>query len=92
MSETALIVSATAPVPVDNGKRVVLHGLLDYFVDRLGPDNVHYALLGEAGSQRPPFPGVAHRLDKPGSASQLVTLARRFTTGPWLPPALTPAE
>lgn len=80
MSETALIVSATAPVPVDNGKRVVLHGLLDYFVDRLGPDNVHYALLGEAGSQRPPFPGVAHRLDKPGSASQLVTLARRFTT------------
>ncbi|MGH3941830.1 MAG: glycosyltransferase family 4 protein, partial [Pseudonocardiaceae bacterium] len=80
MSETVLIVSATAPVPVDNGKRVVLHGLLDYFVHRLGPDNVHYALLGQAGSQRPPFPGIAHRLDKPGSLSQLITLARRFPT------------
>ncbi len=79
-SETALIVSATAPVPLDNGKRVVLHGMLDYFVDRLGPDNVHYALLGEAGSQRPPFPGAAHRLDKPGSVRQLTTLARRFVT------------
>ena len=29
MPETALIISATAPVPVDNGKRVVLHGLLE---------------------------------------------------------------
>ncbi|MGH3927673.1 MAG: hypothetical protein ACRDTT_33225, partial [Pseudonocardiaceae bacterium] len=79
-SETVLIVSATAPVPLDNGKRVVLHGMLDYFVDRLGPDNVHYAMLGDAGSRRPPFPGVAHRLDKPRSTSQLATLARRFIT------------
>jgi glycosyltransferase involved in cell wall biosynthesis len=78
MAETALIISAVAPVPVDSGKRLVLRGLLDYFVDRLGSDNVHYALLGPRGSRRPEFPGVAHRLDKPSSASQITTLATRL--------------
>ncbi len=76
MAETALIVSATSPVPVDSGKRLFLHGLLDYFVNRLGPENVHYALLGDAGDQRPAFPGIAHRLDRPSSASQVRALAR----------------
>jgi glycosyltransferase involved in cell wall biosynthesis len=76
MPETALIVSATSPVPVDSGKRLFLHGLLDYFVNRLGPANVHYALLGDAGDQRPTFPGIAHRLDRPSSTSQVRALAR----------------
>lgn len=76
MAETALIISATSPVPVDSGKRTFLHGLLDYFVHRLGPANVHYALLGDAGDERPPFPGIAHRLDRPSSVSQLRALAR----------------
>jgi glycosyltransferase involved in cell wall biosynthesis len=76
MAETALIVSATSPVPVDSGKRLFLHGLLDYFVDRLGPANVHYALLGDPGEERPSFPGIAHRLDRPSSVSQVRSLAR----------------
>lgn len=80
MRETALIVSAIPPVPIDNGKTVVLHGLLEYFVERLGPENVHYALLGAPGSARPDFPGVAHRLDRPSTVGQLSTLARRFAT------------
>lgn len=80
MRETALIVSAIPPVPIDNGKTVVLHGLLEYFVDRLGPENVHYAMLAEPGSARPDFPGVAHRLDRPSTVGQLSTLARRFAT------------
>lgn len=78
MAETALIVSATAPVPVDNGKRVVLHGLLEYLVDRLGPDNVHYALVDAPDGVRPEFPGVPHRLDRPSTLGQLTALARRF--------------
>lgn len=78
MSETALIVSATSPVPVDNGKRVVLYGLLQYLVERLGADNVHYALVDSPDGTRPEFPGVPHRLDRPGTAGQLTTLARRF--------------
>lgn len=77
MPETALIISATAPVPVDNGKRVVLHGLLEYLVGRLGPENVHYAIVDGPGKERPDFPGVAHRLDRPGPVRQLATLARR---------------
>ena len=76
MAETALIVSATSPVPVDSGKRLFLHGLLDYFVQRLGPANVHYALLGEPGDERPSFPGIAHRLDRPSPVSQVRSLAR----------------
>lgn len=80
MTETALIVSATSPVPVDNGKRVVLHGLLEYLVQRLGPDNVHYALVDAPDGVRPAFPGVPHRLQRPGTAAQLATLARRFPT------------
>lgn len=80
MAETALIISATAPVPVDNGKRVVLHGLLEYLVARLGPQNVHYAIVDSPGGARPDFPGVAHRLHRPGAVRQLATLARRVPT------------
>lgn len=78
MPETALIVSASAPVPVDNGKRVVLSGLLQYFVERLGPENTHYALVGGADDLLPEFPGVRHHLDRPGTVAQLATLARRM--------------
>lgn len=78
MTETALIVSATAPVPVDNGKRVMLHGMVGYLVERLGPQNVHYAVLDDAGAARPDFDGVAHRLRRPGAPAQLATLARRL--------------
>lgn len=78
MSESALVVSATSPVPVDNGKRVVLHGLLRYLVDRLGEDNVHYALVDQPGRVQPPFPGVHHRLQRPRTTAQLATLARRL--------------
>jgi glycosyltransferase involved in cell wall biosynthesis len=78
MTESALVVSATSPVPVDNGKRVVLHGLLQYLVERLGEDRVHVALVGAPGSAPPGFPGVHHRLERPGTREQLTTLARRL--------------
>ncbi len=74
--ESALILSAVSPVPVDNGKRMVLSGMLSYFVDRLGAENVHYALIGTPGEARPSFPGTAHRLDPPGMGAKLMTLGR----------------
>lgn len=78
MTHRVLIVSATPPVPVDNGKRMVLSGLLDYFVDRVGADNVHYTLLGERGTERPAFAGIAHRLEPPSTIGQLSTLVGRL--------------
>ncbi|MGS0685728.1 glycosyltransferase family 4 protein [Nakamurella sp. GG22] len=78
MKESALIISAAPPVPVDNGKRMVMNGLLTYFVDRLGADNVHYAMLGRPGDERPVFPGIAHRLDPPSTLGQLGALGARL--------------
>ena len=76
MPDTALVVSATVPDPPDTGKRVVLRGLLRYLVDRLGPGNVHYALVGAAGSRPVPFPVTVHHLDRPGLTAQVGALAR----------------
>lgn len=78
MTDRVLIISTAPPVPVDNGKRMVLSGLLDYFAERLGPDNVHYTLLGAPGAQRPGFPGIAHRLDPPSTLGQLSVLLGRL--------------
>jgi hypothetical protein len=77
--ETALVVTATVPDPPDTGKRVVLRGLLRYLVDRLGPGNVHYALVGGAASSCVPFPVVVHHLERPGAAAQLAAVASCLT-------------
>lgn len=79
MSESVLIVTAMAPVPVDNGKRVFLSGLLAYFVDRLGEGAVHYALVGDPASTQPAFPGVHHHIPRPRIAAQLRCIARMAT-------------
>jgi glycosyltransferase involved in cell wall biosynthesis len=76
MTDTALIVSAIAPTPIDRGKRVFLNGLLEYFVERLGADNVHYAMVGGDPADDASIPGVVHHLGKPGTAAQLISLAR----------------
>ena len=74
--ESVLILSAVSPVPIDNGKRMVLSGMLTYFLDRLGSDNVHYAVIGRPGETRPPFGGAAYRLDPPATGEKLMTLGR----------------
>src|SRR5919202_2032239 len=61
MTQLAMI-SAVNPYPTDSGKKVVLAGLIDYFVARLGAANVHYLLIGnEHDDQFPvdllPLPG-----------------------------------
>ena len=79
MTDTALIVSATPPVPVDSGKRLFLNGLLNYFVERLGESCVHYAVICGPDESLPSFPGVVHRVARSGAAAQLKTLARCVT-------------
>ena len=79
VKDSALIISATAPVPVDNGKRAVLNGLLTYFVERLGPDNVHYAVLVADDEELPPIPGVVHRLPRPGIGGQVAAMRHWVT-------------
>ena len=77
--DSAVIFSSTAPVPVDNGKRAVLNGLLSYLVERLGSDAVHFAVLVAADEELPPFPGVVHRLPRPAGRAQMFALRRWFT-------------
>ncbi|TQM14755.1 hypothetical protein [Pseudonocardia kunmingensis] len=79
MPDTALVVSATVPDPPDTGKRVVLRGLLRYLVDRLGPGNVHYALVGADTAAPIPFPVTVHHLDRPSVGAQLGALTRCLT-------------
>ena len=76
MTDTALIISAIAPVPVDRGKRVFLNGLLEYLVERLGESNVHYAMVGGDPAEDAAIPGVVHHLGQPGTVAKLSALAR----------------
>jgi len=77
-ARSVLLVSAVTPVPLDNGKRVVLAGLLDYFVNRLGGAAVHYALVGDCQNELPILPYVVHRLQKPSALTRLGGGARRL--------------
>lgn len=79
MPDTVLIISATPPVPVDSGKRLFLNGLVHYFVERLGESRVHYAMVTGRDCPFPSFPGVVHRIDRPGAGAQLRALARCVT-------------
>ena len=40
------VVSSVYPVPIDTGKKVILNGMLSYFIDRFGAENVHWILVG----------------------------------------------
>jgi glycosyltransferase involved in cell wall biosynthesis len=42
-----IIVSTVFPFPIDNGKKVVLSGLLDFFIQSFGKNNIKYILLGQ---------------------------------------------
>lgn len=70
-------VSASAPYPRDSGKKVVLSGLLDYWVDRLGHDAVHYVLVGSPDEEVPEMPVRVHRIARPRMLEQAASLARR---------------
>lgn len=71
------------PYPVSSGKDVVLSGIVDYWVDRVGADNVHYVLVRPQGEQveAERFPVALHRLDSASSARRLWSVASRSLTG-----------
>jgi glycosyltransferase involved in cell wall biosynthesis len=42
-----LMVSTQYPYPKDNGKKIILSTILEYFIDRYGAENVEYMILGD---------------------------------------------
>jgi len=77
----ALVVSAVNPYPTDAGKKVVLAGLLAHLADRLGPDNVHYGLVGRPEDAPGTFPVRLHPLRRPSTREQLRSVVTRVPTG-----------
>jgi len=79
VTESVALVSSVDPYPADTGKKAVMAGLLDYLVDRVGPQNVHYVLVGRPAM--PGFPARLHLLPKPSAFAALGNVAIRSTTG-----------
>lgn len=68
-----LMISMVYPYPEDNGKKVVVSGMLEYFMDTLGQENIHLVVLGQ--QEIPYREGLkAIGLPKPGTKVQLMNL------------------
>ncbi|MFI7586461.1 glycosyltransferase family 4 protein [Spongisporangium articulatum] len=78
----AVLITATEPEPRRYGKQVVLGGILDHLVSRLGPENVHLVLLGDPALDRPAVPYRQHVVGKPGTVGQALSVLK----GVVLPP------
>lgn len=78
---SAVVVTATEPEPRSFGKQVVLGGLLDHLVARLGPDRVHVVLVGRP-AERPPVPYQRHLVARPSTADQLRAVVGRVLLPP----------
>ncbi len=79
MPKSVALVSAVDPYPSDYGHKVILAGFLEYFIERVGADNVHYVQVG--GDPTPAFPTQLHRVPKPSSIAALGNVAMRTGTG-----------
>ena len=66
----AALVTTTSPVPGDLGKKVVLHGIVEYLVDRLGGDDVHFVLLAPPSAAVPALPCHVHVVRAPRGFEQ----------------------
>lgn len=73
------LISAVDPYPTDAGKKVVLAGFIDYFIERHGRDNVHYIKVGAAPQQQ--FPVRLHVVPGPTRGQVLGNVITRVTTG-----------
>ncbi len=74
-----VLLSAVDPYPTDAGKKVVLAGFIDYFIDRFGRDSVHYIKVGN-----PPggdFPVTVHPVPGPSRADVARNVAMKVITG-----------
>ena len=79
MSESVAVVSTVDPYPSDAGKKVVVAGFLEYLIDRLGPQNVHYVIVG--GPAIVDVPVVLHRISKPNTFAALGNVMTGTCTG-----------
>jgi glycosyltransferase involved in cell wall biosynthesis len=77
--KSVALVSAVDPYPTDDGKKAVLAGFLEYFIDRLGRNNVHYLIVG--GHAERGFPAEIHPLPKPRALAALGSVLTRTGTG-----------
>jgi hypothetical protein len=46
MNDQFVFISAISPYPIDSGKKVFINGLLQYMIDKLGRDKIHYFIIG----------------------------------------------
>jgi glycosyltransferase involved in cell wall biosynthesis len=81
----AIFITATENEPRRYGKPVVIGGILDHLCDRLGPDNVHLALIGRPDADRPDVPYHRHVLPKPGSRQQVAAVLTKVVLPPRRP-------
>jgi glycosyltransferase involved in cell wall biosynthesis len=73
------MISAVNPYPTDSGKKVVLAGLIDYFVARLSADNVHYLLVGNEPDGQ--FPVQLRSISAPTAMQAIRSVALRSAIG-----------
>ncbi len=84
-THSAVLITASEPEPRAFGKQVVIGGLLDHLVRRLGPDQVHVVLIGHQDVDRPAVAYRRHVLAKPAARDQLRSLVTRVVGGPHTP-------
>jgi len=71
------IVSATAPYPPDTGKKVVVAGLVEYWITRVGQENVHYILVAPPDATDAGFPVPVRLIRSPSVGEQCAAVASR---------------
>lgn len=81
-THSVVLITASEPEPRSFGKQVVLGGLLDHLVERLGGENVHVIIVGRLDVERPPTTYQRHVLAKPSSTDQLRAVATRIAFPP----------
>lgn len=84
-TRSAVLITASEPEPRAFGKQVVIGGLLDHLVRRLGADQVHVVLLGHPDRERPATTYRTHVIGKPGATDQLRSVLTRVVGGPHTP-------
>ena len=82
---SAVLITASEPEPRAFGKQVVIGGLLDHLVRRLGPDQVHVVLIGREDVARPTTAYRTHVIAKPPAADQLRSVVTRVVGSPHTP-------
>jgi glycosyltransferase involved in cell wall biosynthesis len=80
--ETVTVASLVDPFPTDSGSKVVLAGFLEHLAARVGPENVHYLLIGgRAPGAGTDFPVRLHELPGPRIVDRVTSVITHCATG-----------